>query len=739
MKLGVSNRTLAELRAFTAATVAKNPVVRLTDSGKEGQFRYIASDAVAADNTGTIVVTASGARYYREYEGDVYASWFKEASDSAGAVRDRNAINRAVQFALGQTVIPTVVINQGTWTIDNNAIYCNVPLNKTLRIQGVGNPVIDFLATGASDTGQDAVFRTANAWTWPGQQSAVSVGSISGDTLTVSSVSSGTLKVGQYIYGGTILPGTIIVELLTGTGGAGTYRVSRSQTASSTTVYAKAALLGWTNGDRTILYGGIEIDGITFYGGRSTTVNGSASGYSRPILFRQLQYVSITNCTFRNIIGSGLAVGVCDGGYIAGNRFDRVFARETFADAVGDAISIYAYCSNFRIIGNYCKVNTDDSGRCGISVDDYTINSTVTGNTIVGYERGIHIETSANIVTSGNNISRSPVGIISAQNTGGCIVIGNTIDGADPVYPSTLPYTGNLFAYEDEGTIFDSNIVIGGYLTENGRYLAKFWGQKMVVKGNTFKNTKLINSGTNSATSTTSNTIGSGSKTFAFASNPNLIWKRKQRLRVLSSTYVYVEGFITDVTSTSVTITVDTTAGSGTFTSWTIQYPEPGVVYGDGYNHDNQYTGNTFQYADLTVGSTNNNLVSNNIFLSSYAAAQSSVGVTITDNDFLPVPGQTLSKGINVYGATTPYVAGNRLTDPVDYAIQQDATSGGVFEDNTYTRTNSSAAGLDYFLVNSAISATGAKKTSPARYNIIRDRFGSETYYLGNTGTKTAY
>ena len=67
------------------------------------------------------------------------------------------------------------------------------------------------------------------------------LGYISGTTLTVTSVISGTLEVGQTLYntanysGYQVTAGTTITALGTGTGGAGTYTVSTSQTVNSST------------------------------------------------------------------------------------------------------------------------------------------------------------------------------------------------------------------------------------------------------------------------------------------------------------------------------------------------------------------------------------------------------------------------------------------------------------------------------------------------------------------------
>jgi hypothetical protein len=63
-------------------------------------------------------------------------------------------------------------------------------------------------------------------------------GDISGTTLTVSAVTSGTISVNQYISGNGVTVGTYITALGTGTGGAGTYTVDTSQTVSSTAMVA---------------------------------------------------------------------------------------------------------------------------------------------------------------------------------------------------------------------------------------------------------------------------------------------------------------------------------------------------------------------------------------------------------------------------------------------------------------------------------------------------------------------
>lgn len=61
-------------------------------------------------------------------------------------------------------------------------------------------------------------------------------GSISGTTMTITAVTTGTLWVGQTISGSGITSGTTIVAIQQGVGGVGTYRVSVSQTVASITI-----------------------------------------------------------------------------------------------------------------------------------------------------------------------------------------------------------------------------------------------------------------------------------------------------------------------------------------------------------------------------------------------------------------------------------------------------------------------------------------------------------------------
>lgn len=116
-----------------------------------------------------------------------------------------------------------------------------IGVNQSLFGIGVtSETIITALGTGTGGVGTYTVNLTQNVVSGlmnTATVGAVVTGSISGTTLTVTSVSSGTLYVGQTIQGSTVTANTMITALGTGTGGAGTYTVSTSQTVTSRTLY----------------------------------------------------------------------------------------------------------------------------------------------------------------------------------------------------------------------------------------------------------------------------------------------------------------------------------------------------------------------------------------------------------------------------------------------------------------------------------------------------------------------
>ncbi len=111
-------------------------------------------------------------------------------------------------------------------------------------------------------------------------------GVISATTLTASAVT-GTIAVGQVITGTGVTAGTVITALGTGTGGAGTYTVSASQTVSSTTITIVGldflSIPSWVK-RITVMLNGVSTSGtsnlIIQLGAGSITATGYLSTFS---------------------------------------------------------------------------------------------------------------------------------------------------------------------------------------------------------------------------------------------------------------------------------------------------------------------------------------------------------------------------------------------------------------------------------------------------------------------------
>lgn len=131
-----------------------------------------------------------------------------------------------------------------TGSISGTTLTVASVLNGTIAVgqaifgEGIAqNTVITALGTGTGGTGtytvsdsQTVASTTINSNAAP----AIFTGAISGTTLTVFAMTSGTIQIGQTIEGSGVTDGTIITAFGTGSGGVGTYTVSASQSVPST-------------------------------------------------------------------------------------------------------------------------------------------------------------------------------------------------------------------------------------------------------------------------------------------------------------------------------------------------------------------------------------------------------------------------------------------------------------------------------------------------------------------------
>jgi len=132
--------------------------------------------------------------------------------------------------SISGTTLTVTAITNGTIAAGQSLFGVGVTNETVITALGSGSGGIGTYTINLSQTvGSRQMNSTAVA--------AKVTGSISGTTLTVSAVTSGTLYVGQTIQGTGVTALTIITALGTGSGGTGTYTVSTSQTVASTTLY----------------------------------------------------------------------------------------------------------------------------------------------------------------------------------------------------------------------------------------------------------------------------------------------------------------------------------------------------------------------------------------------------------------------------------------------------------------------------------------------------------------------
>lgn len=110
--LSVEVTTIADLRA--AVNPAAGSVYYVTDQGQSGHFYYDPSDTTSPDNTGTVIVSSSGARFKRFLEnGELNVQWF--GAKGNGVHDDTQAFQLAIAASEGKNInIPagTYVLNQ---------------------------------------------------------------------------------------------------------------------------------------------------------------------------------------------------------------------------------------------------------------------------------------------------------------------------------------------------------------------------------------------------------------------------------------------------------------------------------------------------------------------------------------------------------------------------------------------------------------------------------------------------
>jgi len=178
--------------------------------------------------------------------------------------------------------------------------------------------------------------------------------SISGTTMTVTAVASGTIAVGQVITGTGVTADTVITARGTGTGGAGTYTVSASQTVASTTITIVGldflSIPSWVK-RITVMFNGVSTNGASVVqvqiGSGSLTTSGYSGG---AILF---------------ISTPGIAIGAITTGFACENSSGSLTASTV---RFGSMQLLLQTGNTWVASGNFVHTGTTTGGMTGGSL-----------------------------------------------------------------------------------------------------------------------------------------------------------------------------------------------------------------------------------------------------------------------------------------------------------------------------------------------------------------------------------
>ena len=232
----------------------------------------------------------------------------------------------------------------------------------TLTSDGFGYAVNDTLSASIEDIGGvsgiiNSVSITPGSF-YTNSTTASVTGSISGAVLDVTSVTSGTLVVGQTIFGANIEADTVITSFGSGSGGVGTYNVNNSQTVASSAITAIGILrdVALTGGTGTGATANIQITGgsvsavaivepgVGYSVGDSltTVLTGSVNGVATTSTL--VGGSNYTNGTYTNLsLTGGSGTGAKATAVVSGNAVTSVTLTDPGSNyAVSDTLSVAA-------------------------------------------------------------------------------------------------------------------------------------------------------------------------------------------------------------------------------------------------------------------------------------------------------------------------------------------------------------------------------------------------------------
>jgi len=396
--------TIQDLRAET--NPLQNVVYYVIDPGQEGPFLYDPFDTTSTDNTGTVLVSVSGARFKRIREaGFVDVRWFGAKGD--GVTDDTEAINRAI----GDGGV-TVHIPPGTYLIDAEATAFG---QLDAGIQAKDDTTI-FISPGAVLKAKPTASQRYTIINIFGKQNVI----VEGGGRIVGEHNEHLGTTGEWGYG-----------IAIGGSERGIVRDIRISDC-----WGDGAVLGSyqgkTNVSRNVTFQNVVCDNnrrqgvsviaakdVFFIGCSFINTNGTApqSGIDiEPDTGTAVSGVTITNCLFENNAGGNLMLNGMNGPVK-----QVVVESSRFRGPVGGITSQSA--QDVRISGNWI----DTPSRC---IHIYrSSNHIIEGNQIQNStDRGLDVRFSSSVVMANNHFYNIESNSMRLSQSFHCLFEGNVID-----------------------------------------------------------------------------------------------------------------------------------------------------------------------------------------------------------------------------------------------------------------------------------------------------------------------
>jgi hypothetical protein len=396
--------TIAALKALVGGSYQAVNVLGYYSAGDGGGgiFYWDGTSAATADN-GTIIAPNTGTGRWLRFLPEVKKytpKWFGARGDGTD---DKTFVQNAIDtiYALGG----------GTLWFDTTYTVGGAKHSNTYSI-------ID-LKSGVNFAGPGGLKLANNT----NVANSVFTGSVSGTTLTVTAVSSGSIVANQFLFGSTF-PAITVVQVVSQLGGTpngiGTYQLSASFTAASTTIKGinrMVELAGAYNTTSNVI-NDTTYSIVWDYNGQNNCASGTIWSFNAMVSIQTGSNVKFHQSKFINNAGSNdLVLGTYQTtltlARVSVTDCDFDFAGDQLNAACQDFSTIFAVAGNVEISGN--RFNRGPI-KNGVACELYGQSINMVGNQISDYYGMANVvaianQTTRNVTVSGNTIINNQVGV----------------------------------------------------------------------------------------------------------------------------------------------------------------------------------------------------------------------------------------------------------------------------------------------------------------------------------------